>query len=192
MQSVLTDCPHREKLSWLEQDHLMGSSIQYNFDMYHLYKKLVYDMMDAQTPEGLVPDIAPEFVFFDDTGFGFRDSPEWGSAAVVVPWLIYKWYGDKEILRVAYPMMKKYVAYLQGRSDKHILSYGLGDWYDLGPKHPGVSQLTPNGLTATAIYYYDIIMLQQMATLLNDPTESAKLAALAVQVKKAFNDKFFN
>jgi hypothetical protein len=192
MQSVITDCPHREKLSWLEQDHLMGSSIQYNFDMYHLYKKLVYDMMDAQTAEGLVPDIAPEFVFFDDKGFGFRDSPEWGSAAVVVPWLIYKWYGDKEILRVAYPMMKKYVAWLQSRADKHILSYGLGDWYDLGPKHPGVSQLTPNGLTATAIYYYDITMLQKMATLLNDPTESAKLAALGIQVKKAFNDKFFD
>lgn len=192
MQSVLTDCPHREKLSWLEQDHLMGSSIQYNFDMYHLYKKLVYDMMDAQTAEGLVPDIAPEFVFFDDKGFGFRDSPEWGSAAVVVPWLIYKWYGDKEIIRTAYPMMKKYVVYLQNRSDKQILSYGLGDWYDLGPKHPGASQLTPNGLTATAIYYYDVTLLQKMATLLNDTVEATKLAALAPEIKKAFNDKFFD
>jgi hypothetical protein len=192
MQSVITDCPHREKLSWLEQDHLMGSSIQYNFSMYHLYRKLVYDMMDAQTPEGLVPDIAPEFVFFDDKGFGFRDSPEWGSAAVIVPWLIYQWYGDKEIIRTAYPMMKKYVAYLQSRAENHILSYGLGDWYDLGSKRPGVAQLTPNGLTATAIYYYDIMLLNRMAGLLNDPKESAKLSVLAADVKKAFNDKFFN
>jgi hypothetical protein len=192
MQSVMTDCPHREKLSWLEQDHLMGSSIQYNFNIYHLYKKLVYDMMDAQTPEGLVPDIAPEFVFFDDKGFGFRDSPEWGSAAVIVPWLMYKWYGDKEIIRTAYPMMKKYVAYLQSRDSNHILSYGLGDWYDLGPKRPGVAQLTPNGLTATAIYYYDITLLQQVATLLNDPAAAARYKALAEQVKHAFNGKFFD
>ena len=192
MQSVITDCPHREKLSWLEQDHLMGSSIQYNFNMYHLYKKLVYDMMDAQTPEGLVPDIAPEFVFFDDKGFGFRDSPEWGSAAVIVPWLIYKWYGDKEILRIAWPMMKKYVAYLQSRADSNILSFGLGDWYDLGPKRPGVAQLTPNGLTATAIYYYDILLLQQMATLLNENKEAAKWSALGATVKKTFNQKYFN
>ena len=28
--SVFTDCPHREKLGWLEETHLMGSSVQYN------------------------------------------------------------------------------------------------------------------------------------------------------------------
>jgi hypothetical protein len=192
MQSVMTDCPHREKLSWLEQDHLMGSSIQYNYNVYHLYKKLVYDMMDAQTPEGLVPDIAPEFVFFDDKGFGFRDSPEWGSAAVIVPWLIYKWYGDKEILRTAYPMMKRYVGYLHSRSQNYILSYGLGDWYDLGPKRPGVAQLTPNGLTATAIFYYDANLLSEIAGLLNDREYAAGYSILAWRIKEAFNKKFFD
>jgi alpha-L-rhamnosidase len=40
--------------------------------------------------------------------------------------------------------------------NNHILSQGLGDWYDLGPKPPGVSQLTPMGITGTAIYYYDL------------------------------------
>lgn len=191
VQSVVTDCPHREKLSWLEQDYLMGASIQHNFDIYQLYKKLVYDMMDAQTKDGLVPDIAPEFVFFDDNGFGFRDSPEWGSASVILPWLIYKWYGDKDVMRTAYPMMKKYVEYLQGRSNGNILYYGLGDWFDYGPERPGVAQLTPKELTATAIYYYDISLLAKMATLL-DNTEAAKWEQLAGEVKNAFNDKFYN
>lgn len=191
MQSVVTDCPHREKLSWLEQDYLMGTSIQHNFDIYQLYKKLVYDMMDAQTTEGLVPDIAPEFVFFDDGGFGFRDSPEWGSAAVILPWLIYKWYGDKEVMRTAYPMMKKYVEYLQSRSANNILSYGLGDWFDYGPARPGVAQLTPKSLTATAIYYYDISLLAKMAALL-DNKDSTKWMQLATEVKQTFNAQFFN
>ena len=74
-QGVLTDCPHREKLGWLEQTLLMGGGIHYNFDLYHLYSKQVMDMIEAQTTEGLVPDIAPEYVHFDR---GFRDSPEWG------------------------------------------------------------------------------------------------------------------
>ncbi|MGZ3777708.1 MAG: family 78 glycoside hydrolase catalytic domain, partial [Mucilaginibacter sp.] len=77
LQSVITDCPHREKLSWLEQDYLMGASIHYNFDNYSVYHKLVFDLADAQQPNGLVPDIAPEYVKFDG---GFRDSPEWGSS----------------------------------------------------------------------------------------------------------------
>lgn len=192
IQSVVTDCPHREKLSWLEQDYLMGTSVQYNFDIYQLYKKLVNDMIDAQTAEGLVPDIAPEFVFFNDHGFGFRDSPEWGSAAVILPWLIYKWYGDKTVMRTAYPMMKRYVEYLQSRAEGNVLTYGLGDWYDYVPLRPGVAQLTPKSLTATAIYYYDVKLLSEMAALMENHTDEANLKTLAADIKKTFNQQFFN
>ncbi|MDE6556377.1 MAG: family 78 glycoside hydrolase catalytic domain, partial [Duncaniella sp.] len=33
MQSVFTDCPHREKLGWLEQVHLNGPGLLYNYDL---------------------------------------------------------------------------------------------------------------------------------------------------------------
>ncbi len=33
LQHVLTDCPHREKLGWLEQFHLMGPSLLYDWDL---------------------------------------------------------------------------------------------------------------------------------------------------------------
>ncbi|MBS1513067.1 MAG: family 78 glycoside hydrolase catalytic domain [Bacteroidetes bacterium] len=192
LQSVATDCPHREKLSWLEQDYLMGGSINANTNIHLLYTKLVHDMMDAQTAEGLIPDIAPEFVFFDDHGFGFRDSPEWGSAAVILPWMLYKWYGDETVMQEAYPMMKKYVAYLQSKSVNGIIDYGLGDWYDLGPQPPGVAQLTPKALTATAIYYYDVLLLQQMALLQQHAEDAVQYKQLAAKIKTAFNTKFYN
>jgi hypothetical protein len=192
MQSVLTDCPHREKLSWLEQDYLMGNAIQYSYDIRLLYQKLINDMKEAQTAEGLVPDIAPEFVFFDDHGFGFRDSPEWGSASVILPWLMYKWYGDEHIIRTAYPMVKRYVEYLQSRSENNLLSYGLGDWYDNGPQRPGVAQLTPKGLTATAIYYYDLVLLEKMAMIVQDAGTVSKARQLAAKVNTAFNRQYFN
>ena len=192
LQSVVTDCPHREKLSWLEQDYLMGGSINANYDVYILYKKLVHDMMEAQTADGLVPDIAPEFVFFDDNGFGFRDSPEWGSASVIVPWMLYKWYGDEAMLKEAYPMMKKYVGYLKNKSANNILDFGLGDWYDYGPKPPGVAQLTPKALTATAIYFYDVQLLQQVAVLTNNKADAAMYKQLADDINKAFTNRFFN
>lgn len=189
LQSVITDCPHREKLSWLEQDYLMGASVKYNFETYNLYNKLIRDMMDAQLPDGMVPDIAPEFVLFDG---GFRDSPEWGSAAVILPWLQYKWYGDTAIIRKAYPMMEKYVAYLKSRSKHHILSHGLGDWYDLGPDRPGFAQLTPMRLTATAIYYYDVKLLSKMCSLLGKVQAATVYEAQAKEIKQVFNDTFFN
>ncbi len=189
VQSVVTDCPHREKLSWLEQDYLMGKSIHYNLNIYHLYKNLVYNMIDAQTSAGLVPDIAPEFVPFEG---GFRDSPEWGSASVILPWQIYKWYGDTSIIIEAYPMMKKYIAYLENKSENHILSHGLGDWFDYGPRSPGEAQLTPKQLTATAIYFYDVSLLAKMAALTGNNEDAKQLNQKADSIKYAFNKKFFN
>lgn len=189
MQSVLTDCPHREKLGWLEQSYLMGNSIRYNYSVYHLYRKKIRDMIHAQRENGLIPDIAPEFVVFSE---GFVDSPEWGSAGVILPWMVYKWYGDKSILSEAYTMMEKYVAYLDSKADQHILSHGLGDWFDYGPNPPGVAQLTPVPLTATAIYYYDVKLLAEIARTLDMKDDAKHYTAKAETIKKAFNDKFYD
>jgi hypothetical protein len=189
MVSLFTDCPHREKLGWLEQTHLMGSSVQYNYDVAALYKKIAKDMINAQTPEGLIPEIAPEFVHFEDP---FRDSPEWGSAAIIVPWDIYKWYGDKRSLTESYDMMKKYIDYLRSKANNHILTQGLGDWYDLGPDKPGFSQLTKKGITATAIYYYDLTLMTEIAKLLNKPVDAKQYHQLSMAVKNAFNKQFFD
>ncbi|HEY5393417.1 MAG TPA: family 78 glycoside hydrolase catalytic domain, partial [Hanamia sp.] len=192
LMNVLTDCPHREKLGWLEQTHLMGNSIQYNYDVANFFRKTVHDMMASQTPEGLIPEIAPEYVAFDFPDGMFRDSPEWGSAGVLLPWYLYRWYGDSEIVRESFPMMQKYIAYLQTRAKDNILSEGLGDWYDLGPNHPGVSQLTPMGITGTAIYYYDLNVVSKIATLLGKENEASHYDKLAAEVRQSFNAKFFN
>lgn len=146
-------------------------------------------MMDAQTPDGLVPGIAPEYSQF--TG-GFRDSPEWGSAAVILPWILWEWHGDRSILEEAMPMMQRYVAYLGSKATDHILVHGLGDWFDYGPKSPGEAQLTPKALTATAIYYYDLRLLAQMMKLCNKQTNAENMEKLAEKVKTSFNNRFFD
>ncbi len=187
MMSVLTDCPHRERLGWLEQYHLNGPSLRYDFDLAWLFTKGMADVADSQLPNGLVPDIAPEYTVFQN---GFRDSPEWGSAFILVPWQQYEWTADLDLLRRHYDAMKRYVAYLGTRAVDHILSYGLGDWYDLGPKPPGVAQLTPVALTATAFYYQDAMILSRVAVLLGRTDDARQYQALASRIRAAFNQKF--
>ncbi|WP_295796088.1 family 78 glycoside hydrolase catalytic domain [Mucilaginibacter sp.] len=187
--SVFTDCPHREKLGWLEEAHLVGPSIRYNYDIATLCRKVVRDMINSQTADGLIPDIAPEYVEF---GGGFRNSPEWGSNGIIMPYYIYQWYGDKQVLSESYDMMTRYAAYLQKQSKNNLLYFGLGDWYDLGPGDPGVSQLTPPGITGTAIYYYDLTILSKVATLLGKTSDVIKYNKLVNDVKIAFNNTFFD
>jgi alpha-L-rhamnosidase len=189
MMSVLSDCPHREKLGWLEQDHLNGPSLRYNFDLDTLFSKICRDMSDAQTKEGLVPNIAPEFVRF---GGGFRDSPEWGSACVLVPWQQYEFTGETTLLGKSYETMKRYTDYLAGRASEGIVDYGLGDWYDVGPKNPGQAQLTPKALTATAFLWQDADILSKTARLLGKAQDAAAYGDLARRTKEAFNAKFFD
>ena len=196
MVSVLTDCPHREKLVWLEQYHLNGPSLRYELDLARLFTKGMNDMADAQLTNGLVPNIAPEFVKFlpasYDPGGAFRDSPEWGSAFILVPWQQYQFTGDIELLRHHYDDMKRYVAYLGSRGTNHIVNHGLGDWYDIGPKPPGFSQLTPRALTATAFYQHDTWILSQAAALLGKKSEAKQFKKLAEEIRRAFNKEFFN
>ncbi len=189
LQSVMTDCPHREKLGWLEQTHLMGTAVHFNFDVYHLSRKLVRDMMTAQFPDGMVPNIAPEYTRFEGP---FLQSPEWGSACIILPWLIRSWYGDTQPMEEAWNMMTRYAAYLESKSENHLLDFGLGDWYDQGPNPPGFAQLTPVRLPASAIYYYDLTLLAKMAGLLGKPAEAAEYAGKADQVREAFNREFFD
>jgi alpha-L-rhamnosidase len=188
LQSVLTDCPHREKLGWLEESHLLGSALMYNFDLATLYEKISDDMAASQRPDGLVPDISPEFVVFEG---GFRDSPEWGSAVVLDPWLTYQAYGDTGNLSAHYDSMKRYVAYLGTKATGNIISYGLGDWYDIGPGEPGESKLTSLGLTATATYYQDLVTLAKAAQVLHKTEDDSEYRTKAAEVRKSFNQHFY-
>ena len=186
---VITDCPHRERLGWLEQYHLNGPSLRYETDLTRLYSKGFADMADAQRANGLVPDIAPEYVVFEG---GFRDSPEWGSAIVLAAWQHYVWTGDDSPLRLHYEAMKRYVAYLASRADGDIVGHGLGDWYDIGPKPPGESQLTPIALTATAIYLEDNQALARIAARLGRADDARRYGESVARIKAAFNRRFFD
>ena len=187
--SVFTDCPHREKLGWLEQSHLVGPSIHFGYDMSRAFPKIVNDMAVAQHDNGMVPTIAPQYTVFSG---GFLDTPEWGSAYIIIPWYIYQWYGDKRPIEENYDKMAQYVDYLSSKANGHIVAYGLGDWCDLGPGEPSFAQLTSNGLSATAVYYQDIQIMIQVAELLGKNEDVEKYKELAAAVKKAFNETFFN
>ena len=198
MVSILTDCPHRERLGWLEQDHLNGPALRYDFDLAQLFTKIVNDISDSQLTNGLVPTTAPEYTIFrskSDTNHlrsDFGDSPEWSSTFILVPWQQYEFDGDLNLFRAHYDAMKNYLSYLGARATNYIADYGLGDWYDIGPNKPGLSQLTPISLTATAFYFEDAKILSRAAELLGKSDDAKQFSELAEKIRTAFNEKFYD
>ncbi len=190
MQAVLTDCPHREKLGWLEQDHLCGPSLLYNYDMTRLVPKVIRDIADTQEPNGCVPTTAPRYVSFGNL---FDDSPEWGSTLIILPFQYYDYYGDTTLIADYYEPMRRYVDYLTSRADSNgIVSHGLGDWYDYGPWRAGFSRNTPVPLVATAHYIYDLQLISEAARMTGRQEDERRYRDLCDQTVNAFNRHFFH
>lgn len=188
MQGVLTDCPHREKLGWLEQDHLCGPSLLYNYDMTRYAPKVIRDITDTQKADGMVPTTAPQYISFGNL---FDDSPEWGSTLVILPFMYYDQYGDSTLITDNYEPMRRYVDYLTTRADNGIVSHGLGDWYDYGPWRAGFSKNTPVPLVATAHYIFDLQLLVRAARMTGRTADAEKYSVMLDKTVESFNREFF-
>ena len=149
---VLTDCPHREKLGWLECSYLLAPTFQHRYDCRAWFDKILRDIRDAQEPSGRVLTVAPNYRANQFPGM-FNWTVEWGAAAVLLPWQHYQWSGDPQILRDNFDMMRRFTDYIQTEAKDGLAPGGLGDWYDYGHgQPPGPSRFTPPQLSATATW----------------------------------------
>ena len=193
MQSVFTDCPHREKLGWLEQVHLNGPGLLYNYDLTAYAPQIMQNMADAQHPNGAMPTTAPEYVVFEGPGMdAFAESPEWGGSLVIFPFMYYETYGDDSLIMKYYQHMRRYTDYLKTRADNGILSFGLGDWYDYGDFRAGFSRNTPVPLVATAHYYMTVMYLIKAARMVGNEFDVRYYSSLAHDIMVAFNKRFLD
>ena len=195
MQSVFTDCPHREKLGWQEQDHIHADQIRWGWNADAMFAKTCRDLADSQLADGMVPDIAPEYTVFRG---GFRHSIEWGASMIQIPWQQYEWTGDTSLIRDYWKNMVAYHKYIRAQSQnekrgKFITPGGLGDWYQQtvsAEKRP--QRKTSIDFTATAFYYLNAATLAKCADILGKKDEAAAFREEAANIRKAFNVKWWN
>ena len=182
MMSVFTDCPQIEKLGWLETTNLMFFSMSQSYDIRAWMEKILQDILDSQYENGYIPAIAPEFQRIS----GLAHDPNWSGVCALMPWDYYEAYGDAFLLEMAYPVMTRYVAYLEEetRPDKYILYHiQMGDW-------GAFDTTTPKELVGSCAFYNIVDITSRTAALLQKPQDAEKYRLLAEQIKFSINRRF--
>ena len=194
-QGVWTDCPHREKLGWLEQDWLNAEGLLANYDCRTMLEQTMRNIADAQHPNGAVPTTAPQYTVFPGETWGkpFNESPEWGGTFIYLPLAYLQHYGSDALIRMYYEPMKRYVGYLATQDSARILDQGLGDWYDYrdGEK-AGFAKNTSVKFVSTAHYYRWAALLRLYAAMTNHADDQQHFGLLASEIKEAINRAFYH
>ncbi|PZP49170.1 MAG: alpha-rhamnosidase [Pseudopedobacter saltans] len=176
-----TDCPQREKNGWTGDAHTAVETGLYNFDAYTIYKKWMYDNIDVQQPNGILPAIIPT----DWWGMDWANGSDWTSTLAVIPWNLFQFYGDTSILKQCYFPLKKYIDHLNFISPNFLTDWGLGDWIPI--KSVATKELV------TSIYYYvDCNLLAKEAKILGMKVDAIYYHDLSEKIKNAINKKYLN
>jgi alpha-L-rhamnosidase len=177
--SVPTDCPQRdERLGWLADAQVFLPTAALNMDVGAFVTKWGDDVLDAQSPEGAYPDVAPRLVLERD------GAPVWADAGVIVPWIAWRRYGDLRLVERHWDAMERYMAYLQ-RHNPDLLwtsrrGNDYGDWLAVGEE-------TPHDVVATAYWAYDAKLMAEMARALGLGDRADHYEQLRVAIAAAFN-----
>ncbi len=192
MESVPTDCPHREKNGWTGDASISSEQMMTNFGSRAFFKKWNEDIKDAQRPNGLLPCVVPS------TGWGYNslNGPDWSSAVINIPYNLYLYNNDLDILKNSYETIKAHCDFMESMTMDYTLDYGLGDWcapFD-GPaisKNMGAFKC-PTEVSDTGFFYDAAILVSRIAEVLGKKEDVDYYSKLAKKIKKAFRNKYFD
>lgn len=194
LHSVPENCPHREKSAWLGDVHAVSETCIYNFDMAQFLSKFMGDVdtvlgRGGQTYEekAATPGIPCNVAVGRRLGQEAR--PDWGAAIVLVPWYLYLYYEDTDVIAAQYGNMKRFVDYVDSLARENIVYQGYGDWC---PPGGNKGMECPVELSSTAYHYRTLVIMERFASILGKTDDSGRFWAAAEKTKKAFNDKFLD
>ena len=202
---VPTDCPTRERHGWTGDAQIFCNTASYLFNYAPFARKYVSDMIDGQRKNGKFRQITPKggIDFYMD----FMDgSAGWSDAGVLIPYRIYKRYGDQKILENSYDAMKKYADFkiktlgkwyptavrtgIDCKYKKYISNYGqsYGEWAEPTEVHiTGFRDFAcPHPEETTAYIVYMLETMAEIAGVLGKQDDKKRFSEYAEKAKTGY------
>ncbi len=145
---IMTDCPSREKLGWCNDAQATMEQALIDFDSAKFYEKWFEDLKSSMNEQGGLPAIIPS------SGWGFDWGPVCDYLLYEMPYRVYEYCGNAEMLKESLPYLKRYLAYMNEKIEENY-QFILADWTGYGN-----STLIP---TEFIILLYRIKMLRTIA-----------------------------
>lgn len=200
-----TDCPTRERHGWSGDAQIFCSTASYLFDYLPFAEKYLNDLYDWQTKNGCLPQIAPE----GGTDFYMRamnGSVGWADAGVLMPYTLWKQYGDTEVLKKYLPGMRRYAKFMQNRcgkwyptakhtglhgdDKKYLSNYGqaYGEWAEPESVHHMTWKdcAVPHPEVATAYTAYVMDCMAEIEAALGNGTEASAYGEFAAGCRRSY------
>jgi alpha-L-rhamnosidase len=191
--SVPTDCPQRdERLGWMGDAQVFLRTASYNLDVAAFFTKWMIDVEDAQTADGVFPDTAPRlregenFVGLD----GLGGAAGWADAGIIVPWTVWRVYGDRRIIERHWSAMVRWLDWIERHNPDglraHELGNNYGDWLCIPSDTTFRTHSPMKTLLATAYWADDAAKMAIMARELGRAAEAGRFEAMFEKVRAAF------
>ena len=190
-----TDCPQRsERLGWTGDAQVFAPTASYHMDTRAFYHKFVKDLKDEQAYiNGAVPNYLPNIGHKDDAG------SVWGDVATFLPQTVYHYFGNLQDLEYSYPLMKKWVDYIDRkdaeREKRHYLfdfGFHFGDWLALdGPTPTSYKGGTDDTFIASNYYYQSAKIVADAAGKTGREEDARHYDELAEHIRQAVLNEYY-
>ena len=201
--SVPTDCPQRnERLGWTADTQVFTETGSFFANTTSFFHKWMHDLIDSQGEKGGFPGVAPLSQYGNEmTRLG------WSDAGIIVPWSIWKQFGDTEIVEQSWKSMEKYINHInETQYDHNALieengNYQWADWLSYEPLEScGGGAFGPDGPLPEAVEYWNYLsasywlldagMMRDMA--IGTGRDASRYETMTRDAKTYIRERFFD
>ena len=209
--SVTTDCPQRnERLGWTADTQVFTETGSFFANTSSFFHKWMRDMRDTQTELGGFPGVAPLAQYGAEPTSMMRLG--WADAGIIVPWTIWKQFGDTGIVDENWESMDLFMNHINDNKYDHIAlsaengNYQWADWLSYEPLEScsgsafGHDKKGKWGPLPEAIEYWNYLsasywvidagMMRDMAAATG--RDAARYQAMVDNAKAYIRERFFN
>jgi alpha-L-rhamnosidase len=211
---IPTDCPQRERAGWTGDWQLFIPTAAFLYDVAGFSLKWLRDLAAEQLENGCVTNYVPDALRQRAESLGSmwlsrQGSSGWGDAIVMVPWEMWRAYGDTGVLAEMWPHMGAWVdfAAMTARTRRHPArakarpeplpheeflwdgGYHWGEWLEPGVV-AGQHMEHDHGSVGTAFLHHSAQLASRIGRMLGHDKEADRFEELAVNALHAWRSEF--